>query len=60
MYHVLLRDASFWLFLFGVDEIWPGRLGSRDARVAGDCTVPTTRASHGWMRAVCRNRTTTA
>ena len=48
MYHVLLRDASFWYVSFSVStRSGRARLASRGARVAGGCTVPTTPASHG-------------
>ena len=61
MYHDLFRNASFWSFLFSVDqESRRGHAQDRDARAAGDCTVPTTLASHAVDARICRNPTATA
>ena len=61
MYHGLLRNASFWEFLFTVDEDLAA--APREAgllRAAGDCTAPITRASHAADARSCRNLTATA
>jgi len=42
MYHALLRDASFWVFLSDVDEDLAESARRRGVRAAGGRTAPTT------------------
>ena len=48
---MLLRDASFWDFLFRVDKHLAAQAGNRVASVAGVCTARTTAQATGWIHA---------
>jgi hypothetical protein len=47
MYHDSLRDASFWQFLFTVEDVWPVLPRARGAPAGDACTGPIMRRTPG-------------